>query len=325
MKIVLLFPTAEWKKRDVEAFVATAKLDGVVRIGFGHIVVIIDADCARLPTVAPHPVFCVVLDHVDHANLALSPECVELGPSGSRVLQVESVLSQPNNVAFDLQNFGYVPRSSGDVDSLFDAFEEAASKNGLTAQQLLMPRAQAVFKELRGREAKKLLLDVLTLRAAAVLVAKHLNGEGDDPLLRYAQVFSLTSAVRAQVEKTMLLLAVLDPALNYRQLDSSKKIRSLFLRQAENSTSPATKRFASFLEAVDVLDDKYRNPEFHKNGRMWGLISSGHGGSILNEVLSFFNELQHVTSVILEAFSEPAIAEDDFSGNLGSDSENPLD
>src|SRR5262249_16718649 len=96
------------------------------------------------------------------------------------------------------------------------------------------------FTRLQEHEAKKLLLDLLTLRATGILVAKHLNGTGKDLLLRYAQIFSLTSAVRAQIEKTMLLLAVLDPALNYGQLDSSKKIRSVFLKQAGNSTSPAT-------------------------------------------------------------------------------------
>jgi hypothetical protein len=315
VKLVLLFPNAQWKKRDAEAFVNDAQLVGELRVGFSHIVFITDSDRGLLPTVAPNCVFCI---EFDHSNGTLKAEGVELSPSGSREIQVASLIAQPNNVAFDLQNFGHAPVPSGDVDVLYDAFQKAAKANGLTAEMLLMPFAQVAFPRLQGREAKKLLLDVLTLRATGVLVAKHLHGTREDPLLQYAQIFSLTSAVRAQIEKTMLLLAILDPALNYKQLDNSKKIRSVFLRQAKDSTSPATKRFVSFLEAVDVLDDRYRNPELHKNGRLWGLVSSGHAGSILNEVLSFFNALQHVTGAILEAFTQSpnddAAAEQDVSG-----------
>jgi hypothetical protein len=315
MKLVLLFPTSQWKKRDAEAFVNNAHLVGEFRVGFGHIVFITDSDRGLLPPSAPNCVLCI---EFDHSNRALKTDGVELSPSGSRDLQVASLIAEPNNVAFDLQNFGHVPVPSGDVDVLYDAFQKAAEANGLTAEMLLMPFAQAAFPRLQGREVKKLLLDVLTLRATGVLVAKHLNGTGEDPLLQYAQILSLTSAVRAQIEKTMLLLAMLDPALNYQRLDNSKKIRSVFLKQAKDSTSPATKRFASFLESVDLLDDKYRNPELHKNGRLWGLVTSGHAGSILNEVLAFFNALQHVTGAILEAFiqfpNDDAAAEQDVSG-----------
>jgi hypothetical protein len=151
-------------------------------------------------------------------------------------------------------------------------------------------------------EAKRLFIDILALRGTVLLVMKRVGGK--DLLSQYSLVFLLAVTVRAQIEKTMLLFAHLDQNLDFKRLDASKKIRSVFPRQAKGSSWPPTAQLAAFLASVDILDEMYRSPEVHKTGRLWSLLLSGHFETCLNEVMSFFNEHQQVMIALANHLGE---------------------
>lgn len=322
MKLVLLFAKRFWKKADAVEFSVDAQLTGSIRVGFSHLVFIGEGDWDSLPPVATKPVVCLEYDHKGHNPGTHAPGThvvgsvsrhgVEVSASGQRNLDVGQLLSQPNNVAFDLEHFAHVPATLGNTSLYYEAFKESALTHGLTPNMLFSEAADKVFHSLPSDESKKLLLDMLTLRASAILVLRHVHGQ--DILSRYAAMFSLTCAVRAQIEKTMLFLARLDPALDYKQLDSSKRIRSTFLKQAAQSGYPATARMAAFLEGVEILDGRYRSPELHKTGRLWGLLYSGHVDTSLNEILAFLNELQGVTIGMIETLLSAHPSAGDING-----------
>ena len=109
-------------------------------------------------------------------------------------------------------------------------------------------------------------------------------------LAQYSSVFLLSFVTRAQYEKLMLLVASIDGTISYKRLDNSKKMKSTFIKESENSELEVTKHLRKSVANLELLDDNYRTPEVHKLGRILGLVYQEYYSSMINEVLSFQNE-----------------------------------
>jgi hypothetical protein len=202
----------------------------------------------------------------DSGSQFVAKTAIEIGPAGHTNVNVQALLDDQDGTGFDLRVFGFSPApNNADTRQYHRAFRASAQHNALPYDILFTEEAETTLVTSLAPEPQRLFIDILTLRATVMLVAKRMWGK--DMLAQYSLVFLLAFTVRAQIEKTMLMFAHLDPALNYPQLDASKKIRSVFLRQARGSSWEPTLRLAALLESVDILDDMYRSPEIHKTGR----------------------------------------------------------
>jgi hypothetical protein len=128
------------------------------------------------------------------------------------------------------------------------------------------------------------------LRAAALLLMLKLQDK-TNILKQFTTLFSVSFTARAQIEKLILLFAKIDPNINFKRIDDSKKVRSAFYKQALSSSMPLTIKFSRFLEDVQLLDEKYRNPEIHKSGRLLKIVHSGYYTNAMNEVLGYLNKV----------------------------------
>jgi hypothetical protein len=139
---------------------------------------------------------------------------------------------------------------------------------------------------------RKLILDFYALHGTAYLIMIQLQSKSD-MLLNYSQVFLLSFVTRALYEKLMLLMACIDPGLDYAKLEGGKSMKRKFVEQSKRGNLDLTKKLSEHLEDLELLDDYYRSPEVHKIGRLMGLVYNGYQISLLNEVCSFFNTANH--------------------------------
>lgn len=290
MNIVFLFPNGSWNKKTVSKYLESINLTYKLRVGFGHLVAVSEESLNRSQLTAPQR--CYVVGYDNEKRLAQKTG-YEISEDGFLPVPISELIDSVPDLHWDLQNVGFPLRGGVKLEDLYDAIRSCEVAPNREADILSASECRDIVADDRiPGTIRKLALDFFTLRATAILTATCLTGS-NDPLRQYATVFLVSFVTRAQFEKLMLLVAYVDPALDYEVLDKSKRMKATFRKQASQSTLDLTKRFWNVVESLELLDDNYRTPETHKLGRILAIVHKGQYTSALNEVLSFQNTVNN--------------------------------
>lgn len=287
MASVLLFKKIPWNVASVTAYLGENTFSYELRSGFSHILAVSEALLGPEGLCLPeNEIICVLYDRRGSEESWVSSAALILTPTGTRSVPIHELLAAENNVKFDLFNFGYPLKGRALIDDIFKSLQATAPIPDFNAMRSYA--CSDIMSDLGVPEVvKRRLLELYAMVMAEVRTLSRLNGQ--DLLSQYSASLALTLVVRAKIEKLMLLIAELDPAIDIKPLLNTKKLRSLFLRKAAASTFPLTQELSHFLNDVDLLDDHYRTPEAHKTGRLLPLLHNGSYNSVLNELLSYSN------------------------------------
>jgi len=288
MKTILLFRKGEWNKHNVTELLRPLSIKCDIRSGFGHLLAICDSRLDWRSLTASRITHTIIAVDYDHSSGMAGGSAFVVNSKKAETIALEALLDTEPNLSFDLRNFGFLPASSAGIGKLYDSIRRV--RFGRDVDVLAASDCSDIIHDSNVPvEIRKSLLDVFTLRACALYTVGKLHS-ASNALSEYSSVFLASFVTRAQFEKLMLLMARIDEALDYKKLDSSKKMKATFAKQAASSQFPLTKRLLGLVADLELLDDNYRTPETHKMGRILGLVNSQHFGTMLNEVLSFQND-----------------------------------
>lgn len=206
------------------------------------------------------------------------------------------IADKPNNVVFDLQNFGYLPRCK---KSLLEVYDGIVFDGDTTVLGVFQCRDLLQNKNLDD-STKKYLLDNYALITAGIQILVSLQDKASF-LKQYAAILSNIFIVGAKIEKLIFLVAKIDDSLNDEELvERSGKVTTTFLKKSEESEFALTKKLRDMAKNIEHFKDQFRTPEAHKRGRMLPLITDGHYGTLLNEILSYSNSLNGFFGEVVE-------------------------
>lgn len=285
-KIIIFFPKEHWSVRSVSEYLKDQSIQAELRSGFSHIVAIcnyFDPESVKYLTDNPFMVF-----RYDYEKKLVCKGVVCIDKKKSTMENVDELLNKPNNIQFDLENFGFVPIGSSDIVKIYEDLRAIKLSPEIDLFKTI-DCGVVVKNGLIHESVRRNALEIFALNAAIMqaMLAFH---EKYNLLGQYTSVLTLSFLVRAKIEKLMLLFSKVDSMLDHKALLNSKKVRSTFLKQAKKSGLVLTQKFAYFLQNVDILDEQFRNPEAHKSGRLLNLVHNGKYPTLINELLSFHNE-----------------------------------
>ena len=283
LKAILLFNVKDWSVPLVKNYL-TKLGEYKIRFGFSHIVAILDElDEKNLPD-SEKEIFCVRYDKESEA--ARNEILVINGQSRNKQL-LNYIASESNNIIFDLRNFGFYPERKRNLIEIYDSIFFDGSVPVLQPYQC----RDLLQSEKLDDEVKKYLLDIYILIASGIQILVSLQDKTNF-LKQYAGILSNIFIVGAQIEKSIFLIAKLDDSLNYyKEVTETKKVISTFLKKSKGSQFELAKKLRDIAENFEPFSEKFRTPEAHKKGRIFALISNGHYGTLVNEILSYRNLL----------------------------------
>lgn len=294
---IALFPKDKWSK---EKIVTILKSHGhsisssELRTGFSHIVLVQsdDVDFSELKSQDK-----IIIVSYDQKDKILKKIGFLIEGNEFKKLDVEYEISNDKtNFIFDIKNFGYRPLGIGDFKTTIQNINN--SHEGYLLQLLkTFDCEDLIDKEDIPVQARKLIVDIYGLIAASfeVQLTLHASFKKDDSnnyIKFYSSILCCTFLVRSEIEKIILLVSILDPAIDHKSLQGSKSIRRSFRKMAENSSLDLTKELVRELSNIEILDDNYRTPEAHKMSRIFGILnnlSRETYGTLINEVISYLN------------------------------------
>ena len=298
---ILLFSKGTWTREQVEMLLKERGIAYRLRFGFSNIIALCDESIDFRAPPSAEPYLCVWHDVDSHL---VSNKCILVDENGPTARDTQELLDSWENVKFDLTNFGFLPQPAKEGTSTLDALKVSVDSLGSSVELSMVPVAEPVLARADlSLEVKKFIIDLVALHSTAMLVITKL-WDRKDTLTQYASVFILSFVTRSEIEKLMLLVAAIDPAMDLSKLERSKRVRRVFQAEVVKSDWDITRTLAQFVPNVSLLDDNYRSPEVHKRGRLLALVQGGHFGSLINEVLSFQNEAQGIFREICKSLTE---------------------
>lgn len=289
MKTILLFDKKIWDIRNVKEYIKGNEYG--VRFGFSHILVVFNNfDCKDL-TKSNNEVLCIEYDK--KTNSALN-ECFLIKDGKQTSKKLKNVLREESNAEWDLKNFGFLPQDQENMNSLLDIYSTIIESPISSNADMLsnFDCRDLIANEDIENKTRKHLIDVFGLIAAGFQIIVSMQ-ENINILKQYAGILACVFIARAKFEKMIFLVSALDTRGGYydKVVGGTKKLKSTFLRHSKDSKLPITARLQVIARNFDHFDEQFRTPEAHKNGRLFPLISDGHYNTLINEVLSFENEL----------------------------------
>ncbi|MBW2044101.1 MAG: hypothetical protein JRI96_04350 [Deltaproteobacteria bacterium] len=211
MRPVFLFKRTEWNKKTVTEFLDAMKMDYDLRYGFSYILAIIceksgflnakNLDSGAMADVRdkipPSGILCV---HYDSKRRMVSTKALLLNKDAASPVDLDVLLKGKNDIEFDLANFGFSPMGGARVEDLYKSIR-SSDRLSPKVDILAASECEDIINNPRiSEDIRKIVLDVFTLRAAAILVALRLHHTGD-VLSQYSEIFLLSYITRAQFEK----------------------------------------------------------------------------------------------------------------------------
>lgn len=297
-KTVLFFSTTNWGYKKVCQVMLLSEISYKVRKGWSHFVVVCDLSFDYSKLLGTGRIVALQYDYESKVASGIShiinTDRIETA-STQHLIETESDLSWDMKFAVQLL-------SDLNIEDLYKLVRNSPIKrlSAVRSEELLSfyDCSHVVFNSGVPIDVKKIVLDIFTFHATSMHIIANVADERSGIIAEYSTVFQLAFVTRAISEKLMLLQSKLDIFLDFKKLDSSKKIKSVFKSQAVNSANKYTKELAIFVDTLDILDDNYRTPETHKMGKILGLICSGHYDTCMNEVLGFYNKAMEIFSGI---------------------------
>jgi len=283
LKIILLFNIKDWSVPLVKNYLAKLGKHKI-RFGFSHILAIFDELDEKNLLNSEKEVFCI---RYDKKLEAARNEILVIREQSRNKQFLNYIASKPNNIIFDLRNFGFYPEHKR---NLIEIYDNIIFDGGTSILQPYQCR-DLLQNEKLDNEVKKYLLDIYILIASGVQILVSLQDKTNF-LKQYTGILSNIFIVGAQIEKSIFLIAKLDDSLNYYQeVIKTKKVTSTFLKKSGGSQFELAKKLRNIAKNFESFNESFRTPEAHKKGRIFALISNGHYGTLVNEVLSYRNLL----------------------------------
>jgi|GEM_PF-5578705 hypothetical protein len=295
--LIALFPKVSWsKEKIVSAFKAQGHeiKSSELRIGFSHLALIKsdEVDFSQFKSQEK-----IILVRYDQEKQELQRVGFIIENNEFKNLDVEyEINNDQTNFVFDIKNFGYKPQGTGDFKKTIENVNN--SMQGKFLELLKTFDCEDLLeKENIPPQAKKLIVDIYALIATNfelqfTLQTSFYPDDSKNFIKFYSSILSCTFITRAEIEKIIQLISVIDPAIDYSTLQGSKSIRRTFQKLAEKTEFELTKEFARSISNIEILDDNFRTPEAHKMSRILGVLnnlSKETYGSLINEVLASMN------------------------------------
>ena len=308
MNIVLLFNKQLWTHTQVSQFLKGKHVPCRLRIGFTNYVAVAEVEQIDLTTLKGKGLGKLTavafekqadVGNGSRSDIALPNAYVIDNETITECPLENLLLEKDENLAFDLQNFGFDPKPSAELWEIYD--DVAASLRNCVrpeAHRMVVDSCDCgdlIRDEAISLAIRKLLLDFYTLRAASICVGANLvlarpKYPGKNNLTYYSKLLMTGTTTRAMYDRLMTLAATMDDELDEGRLSSNRSTKRAFLKQSATSSFPPTQMTREAVESLWILDDKYRSPELHKTGRLYSLVHAGHVDSLMNELCSFQNQ-----------------------------------
>lgn len=295
MKSVLLFNIKNWNLLTIQEYLKnlSQREKPKIRFGFSHILAIFNGLDQRVIPDSENAVLCIEYDK--KAKEAVTNFLVIQGNS-RKTKSLDDVKGEPNNIVFDLHNFGFIPEREKEVLEIYNDIVVDSNAKVLEPYQC----RDLLQDESLNVEIKKYLLDIYALVASGIQILISLQNKTSF-LKQYAGILADIFIVRAKLEKSIFLIAKLDDTLKYNEsFSNAKRVRTVFLEYSQKSEFKLTKELRGLSQDFEHFDSQFRTPEAHKRGRIFPLISDGYYGTLINEVLSFDNRVNRFFGEVVQ-------------------------
>ena len=292
MKTILLFDKRYWNVLTVKNYLVGMGEKYGIRFGFSHILAILNETDEELLPNSEKEILCIQYDKNAEAAkndiLTIQGQC--------RVVQSLSYIAQkPNNIIFDLRNFGFYPESEKNLAEVYDDVVFDGNPSIFEPYQCrdLIENTQI------DKEVKKYLLDIYIFIATGIQSLATLQ-DRTNVLKQYSGILLNIFITGAKMEELIFLVAKLDCSYEYyEKLKKAKKARSAFLNNSNNTKFKIAEKLRKMAGDYELFSEGFRTPEAHKIGRIFPLLTGGHYGTLVNEVLSFNNSLNALFGEII--------------------------
>jgi len=283
MKTILLFNKKYWTVLTINDYLEKEKCHEI-RSGYSHIIVVLDKiDEKTLPD-SDKEILCIQYSKKDEAA---KNDIIRIKGRHRVVESLAHLALKPNNIIFDLRNFGYFPKSNKGLVAIYD---DVVLDGNFDMLKIYGCR-DLIECENIDDEVKKYLLDIYVFIASGIQILITMNSK-DHVLKQYSIILANIFITGAKIEELMFLVLKIDDQTGYYQKfkKAKKGLISAFLGNTSNSKLEIVRKLRDIAENYELFTDKFRTPEGHKKGRIFSLVSQGHYGTLLNELLSFIND-----------------------------------
>ncbi|MCK4781748.1 hypothetical protein KAS79_02350 [Candidatus Parcubacteria bacterium] len=256
-----------------------------LRSGFSHILAVFDKIDEGLLPDSKEEVLCV---RYDKKAEAAKNDIMTIREQHRSTQSLSCLALKPNNIIFDLRNFGFYPKSRKKLAEIYDDVVFDGNPVMLEPYQC----RDLIENEQLDNEIRKYLLDIYIFIASGIQILVTMEQGKAHALKQYSIILSNIFITGAKIEELIFLVARIDSSLEYyKKLKKAKRIRSVFLKNSGKTELKIVKKLRNIVEDYELFTQKFRTPEGHKKGRMFPLISEGYYGTLFNEIMSFNNAL----------------------------------